>query len=159
MILSRRLLLACALGGASARAATLGDDGMYHEPWFVESFLDLPDDLEAAATANQRLVAAWELRGCPACRRVHLENFSRADIVDYLRPRFAFVQLDIIGARVVTALDGARLAEKALAGREKINGTPTFQVFDRKGKELDRMEGFVPADRFLAFFRRLATDE
>lgn len=158
MILGRRAMVGGLIAAGPVQAATLGDDGLYHEPWFVESFLDLPDDLATAKAAGQRLVLAWELRGCPFCRRTHLENFSQPAIADYLRARFAFVQLDFVGARDVTYLDGGTLPEKALAARLAVRGTPTFQVFDAAGREVDRLEGFVPAEPFLGFFRRVAPD-
>jgi len=33
----------------------LGDDGLHRQPWFLESFLDLPDDLTAAQERGKRL--------------------------------------------------------------------------------------------------------
>ena len=52
---------ALALGGGlrPAGAATLGDDGLYNQDWFVESFLELSDDL---AEANSRMEAEKELK-------------------------------------------------------------------------------------------------
>ena len=37
-------------GSANAKQGELnvGDDGLYHQDWFVESFLDLRDDLKEA---------------------------------------------------------------------------------------------------------------
>ena len=34
--------------GARADEPILTDDGLYKQPWFLESFLDLSDDLEGA---------------------------------------------------------------------------------------------------------------
>ncbi len=57
--------------GGRANAASdriepiLGDDGMYHQPWFLNSFLDLKEDLAEAAEAGKRFVVMWEQRGCP----------------------------------------------------------------------------------------------
>src|SRR5689334_14726702 len=65
---TRRGLLALAVGAAFAgrRAAaaepTVGEDGLYHEPWFLQSFLDLREDLESAAAGGKRLAIMWELR-------------------------------------------------------------------------------------------------
>jgi hypothetical protein len=44
------------LGVAPARAdePILTDDGLYKQPWFIESFLDLSDDLEAAHKDGKR---------------------------------------------------------------------------------------------------------
>ena len=61
-MLSRRLFLAgsaaCAVAPRAAAAeAILTDDGLYRQPWFLESFLELPDDLAGASEAiNARFV-------------------------------------------------------------------------------------------------------
>jgi len=55
----------------------LGDDGMYHQPWFVNSFLDPKEDLVEATEAGKRFVVMWEQRGCPYCRETHMVNFAR----------------------------------------------------------------------------------
>ena len=78
--------------GGRANAASeriepiLGEDGMYHQPWFVNSFLDLKEDL---AEAGKRFVVMWEQRGCPYCRETHMVNFARPDINLYVRENFA----------------------------------------------------------------------
>src|SRR6478672_7163257 len=76
-MLSRRSFLNSVLAGSAAggiglphidvaRAeAVLTEDGFYREPWFLESFLELADDLAAAGEKKKRLAIMWELRGCP----------------------------------------------------------------------------------------------
>ena len=70
---------------------------------------------------------------------------------------FDVVALDFAGARMVIFPDGTSAAEKAMARRQGIDGPPVFQVFDRDGRERHRLEGFAPADEFLAFFRAIAS--
>ena len=54
MIARRNLLAGIASSGAllalgaSAEQPILTDDGLYKQPWFLESFLDLAEDLEGA---------------------------------------------------------------------------------------------------------------
>ena len=72
MIARRALLTAPAVLATRpvfARAAP--DEDMPREPWFIDSFLDLRDDLAAATAAGKRLAVAWELRGCPPCIALH----------------------------------------------------------------------------------------
>ena len=95
--------------------AVLTEDGLYREPWFVESLLELPDDLASATKSGKRFAIMWELRGCPYCRETHLVNFARADIADYIKANFDVLQLNIIGSRNVTDFDGTEMSEKALA--------------------------------------------
>src|SRR5262245_27002785 len=95
--------LALGLAGGRVRAeAVLTVDGLYRQPWFLESFLELADDLAAAANSGKRFAVMWELRGCPYCRETHLVNLARPDIADYVKANFDILQFNIIGSRKVT---------------------------------------------------------
>ncbi|HVY56292.1 MAG TPA: thioredoxin family protein [Xanthobacteraceae bacterium] len=167
MLTRRQIVLgggAGLLSVAGARAeAELTDDGLYREPWFIESFLELTDDLEAAHKAGRRLAVIWELKGCPYCRETHLVNFARPDIADYVKSNFDVLQLNIIGSRRVTDFDGTELGEKQLAARYGVRYTPTFQFFPETPaglkdetptkREVARMAGYLRPDDFLAMFR------
>src|SRR2546430_8044349 len=87
-------------------AAVLTEDGLYKQPWFLESFLELADDLQGAANLGKRFAIMWELRGCPYCRETHLVNFARPDIEEYIKGNFEILQLNITGSRKVTDFDG-----------------------------------------------------
>jgi thioredoxin-related protein len=167
---TRRALIAGAgaltLAGAPARradAAIVTDDGLYREPWFIESFLELADDLETAHGHGKRLALIWELKGCPYCRQTHLVNFARPDIADYVKANFDVLLLNIIGSRKVTDFDGTEFTEKQIAAKYGVRYTPTIQFFpetvaDLKGKAVDRREvtritGYLEPDDFLAMFR------
>jgi thioredoxin-related protein len=167
---SRRSFLAgaaalCAGSNANqARAAAiLGDDGLYRQPWFLDSLLELPDDLAAAAQAGKRLAVIWELRGCPYCRKMHLINFARPEIEAYVRQHFEILQLNIVGAREVTDFDGERLGEKQMAAKYGVRVTPTFQFFPEqpaglghkapREREVARAQGYLEPKPFLAMFR------
>ncbi|HKS85077.1 MAG TPA: thioredoxin family protein [Pseudolabrys sp.] len=169
MIGRRALLLgigsavALAMTRARAEEPILTDDGLYRQPWFLESFLDLADDLEGARKEGKRFVVMWELRGCPYCKETHFVNFSQPRISDYVKANFEVLQLNIIGSRKVTDFDGQELSEKALAVKYGVRFTPTFQFFGEnaatlKGlppakREVNRAAGYMLPDDFLAMFR------
>ena len=73
---------------ARAEAPVLTEDGLYRQPWFIESFLELGDDLEAARKANKRFAIMWELKGCPYCKETHFVTLARPDIA-YVHMRSA----------------------------------------------------------------------
>ena len=170
-MLSRRLFLAgLAAGGlgswnadAAQAKAVMTDDGFYREPWFLESFLELADDLAAATENKKRFAIMWELRGCPYCRETHLMNFAKPEIEDFVRQRFDILQLNIIGAREVTDFDGEKMSEKRLAERYGIRFTPTFQFFPERAaglathkpreREVARAQGYLLPAHFLAMFK------
>jgi thioredoxin-related protein len=166
MLTRRRLLTGFAAFGLAAPARAepvLTEDGLYRQPWFLESFLELPEDLQGAANLGKRFAIMWELRGCPYCRETHLVNFARPDIEAYIKANFDILQLNIIGSRKVTDFDGAEMSEKALAARYGIRFTPTFQFFPESTsglgekapdkREVARAPGYMRPDDFLALFR------
>jgi len=173
-MLSRRLLLAGLAagglgpwrGGAAQAEAVMTDDGFYREPWFLESFLELADDLAAAAENKKRFTVMWELRGCPYCRETHLVNFAKPEIASYIRERFEILQLNIIGSREVTDFDGEKLTEKRFAQKYGVRGVPVFQFFPDSAaglgkktpreREVARGQGYIEPQPFLDMFRFVA---
>ena len=166
-MLSRRMFFAgaaalAALPGVAQSAAMMTEDGIYRQPWFIDSFLELADDLDTAAGKGKRLVVMWELKGCPYCRDTHLINFARADIESYVKERFDVLQLNIIGDREVTDFDGEKLPEKRLAQKYGLHGTPSFQFFPERSaglgakppreREVLRMQGYLKPDAFKHMF-------
>jgi thioredoxin-related protein len=157
------LMMAGRSGAARADSPVLGEDGLYHEPWFIDSFLELAEDLDDAAKRGKRFALMWELRGCPYCRETHLVNFARPDIAEFVRSNFDIVQLNIVGARKVTDFDGSELYEKQFAARYGVHFTPTIQFFPPGGaglkdkeparREVARIAGYLRPDDFLAMFR------
>jgi thioredoxin-related protein len=163
-MLNRRILLAAALLPGSAHAAArLGEDGLYQHDWYLESFLDLAEDLAAATAAGKRLAILWGLKGCPACRRMHEVHLADPATEAYVRANFEILHLNHIGARVVTDFDGRKLGEKALADAYAIRFTPSIQFLPERAeglggrapraREVARMPGLLEPAAFLAMFR------
>lgn len=168
--MSRRQALA-AIGGAAlaVRVApavarpVLGDDGLYHLDWYLQSFLDLKEDLQGATEKGKRLAVLWGLKGCPACKRLHEVHMLDPAIESYIRENFEVVHLNHIGARDVTDFDGATMSEKALAQAYGVRFTPTLQFFPDSAdglaarkpqdREVARMPGLLEPPEFLAMFR------
>jgi thioredoxin-related protein len=147
----------------AAKEPELSPEGLITEPWFLQSFLDLADDLATAHKQGKRYVVMWELRGCPYCRETHLVNLAQPRIADYINANFDVLQLNIIGDRKVKDFDGTELSEKALAAKYGIRFTPTFQFFRESPEDLTnlapakrevaRAPGYLRPDDFLALFR------
>ena len=148
---------------AAAEAPALNDDGLYEQPFFVQSFLDLAEDLELAADSGKRFAVMWELRGCPYCKETHLVNFADPEIRDFVSGNFDILQLNLIGSREVVDFDGEAMEERALARKWGVRFTPTTQFFPetldqvagRKGSEAEvaRMPGYFRPPHFLAMYR------
>lgn len=151
---------------APARAATVGDNGLHTQPFFLDTFLDMGEDLSEAAAEDKGLVILFEQRGCPYCREMHEVNFTHQKVLDYIVPRFNFVQIDLWGAREVTDFDGETMEERALARRWGVNFTPTVSFFSKatqvdgsaNGKMLEtaRLPGYFKPFHFTAMFEFIA---
>jgi thioredoxin-related protein len=156
---------ALALAGVprAEAAPVLTEDGYYREDWFIETFLELADDLEAARKRGKRFAVIWELRGCPYCKETHVVNFARPDIKDFVSKNFDILQLNILGARKVTDFDGQETSEKQLAAKYGVKFTPTIQFFPDtleglkamppQKREVMRIPGYLRPDDFLDVFR------
>jgi thioredoxin-related protein len=140
----------------------LGANGLYVQPWFLESFLELREDLEEAAAKGKRFVIFWEQKGCPYCKETHVVNLAKPEIAGYIQKHFVVLQLDLYGSRKVKDFDGEELAESALARKWGIRFTPTVQFFPPKldaakknGKELEvaRLPGYLKPFPFYVMFQ------
>jgi thioredoxin-related protein len=165
----RDALAALGLATLGLRAApalarpVLGDDGLYQLDWYLQSFLDLSEDLTGATEKRKRFAIMWGLKGCPACKRMHEVHLSDPAIERYVKDNFEILHLNHIGARVVTNFDGRKLSEKALGEAYGIRFTPTIQFFPEavdgiaaksgQAREVARMPGLLEPAEFLAMFR------
>jgi thioredoxin-related protein len=138
------------------------EDGMYKQPWFLETFLELSDDHAEASQAGKRFVVMWEQKGCPYCKEMHEVNFARPEIHEYIRDHFAVLQLNLWGSRAVVDFDGETLEERKLARKWRVNFTPTIQFLPAQlpatGKEpggdleVARMPGYFKPFHFISMF-------
>ncbi|MDG2205021.1 MAG: thioredoxin family protein [Alphaproteobacteria bacterium] len=173
--LSRRgMLTAIAAGAAGLMGAQIAhaakdrykpvqlENGQYTQSWFLNSFLELPDDMEEAKSNGKRFAILWEQEGCPYCRETHLTNLAIPKISDYIRANFDILQLDIWGGREIVDFDGMGMTEKTLAKRSQVRFTPTIQFFPNafsgatppvgKKAEVVRMPGYFRPFHFLSMF-------
>ena len=162
------LLLGSSVVAGSATGATIGPDGLHVQPWFLQSFLDLREDVAAAAAVGKRLALVIEQKGCVYCRDMHEVNLADPGTVAYIVERFEVLQLDLHGARPVTDTDGKELEERVFARRARAIATPTIIFLPREldaatskpitEVEVARMPGYLPPREFFAMFRYVAEE-
>jgi thioredoxin-related protein len=175
MVSRRALLTGSLVAGAGSLAiparpavakAVMTDDGIYREDWFIDTFLELADDLQNTVASGKQLAVIWELRGCPYCRATHLVNFAQPDIERYVRDHFDILELNIVGSRIVTDFDGQQLGEKQLAAKYGVRYTPTIQFFPDhaadlakkppREREVNRIQGYLAPKDFIHMFAYVA---
>jgi thioredoxin-related protein len=112
-------------GPSEPRVAPVkGDDGLWRQAWYGESFLNLREDLEDARAKGKRFAVVFEQTGCIYCTKMHTEVLAERYINDYVRENYVILQLDLRGAREVTDFDGEKLAESRLAEKWGVMFTP-----------------------------------
>lgn len=122
-----------------------GDDALYHQKWFNESFLNLREDFEEAKREGKRFAVIFEQRGCIYCIKMHKEVLAKKYINDYVRENYRIVQINMWGDREVTDFDGKVLTEKQLVRRWRVVFTPWIVFFKDDltgidGKEIQDLE-------------------
>ena len=127
---------------APARAADLlpppelGEDGLYDQPWYYDSFLDLREDMAEAQRQGKTLMIVWEQRGCPYCKRMNEVNFRLPRLVQKIKDHFLVIRLNLWGDREITDFDGEVTKEKDLANKWRVLFTPTLQFFPKTAAEM-----------------------
>lgn len=123
-------------------AATLGDDGLYNDPLFHDTFLDLGEDNAEATAQGKILMVLVEQNGCPYCREMHEVNFQRPEIRKIMEAKFFPIQLDLFGAREVTDFEGNAVEERDFIAGQNIQFTPTAVFYNSDGTEIFRLPGY-----------------
>lgn len=142
------------------------DTGLLAQPWYLQSFLELQNDLATAIEKGKRFAVVWAQKGCPYCERMHEQNYTIPAVADYVRKHFDVLQLNLHGERRVTDFDGEVLSENDLARKYGVTYTPTIQFFPAdpakaEGKpghkaEIERVRGYMKPVPFLAVFKYVA---
>lgn len=143
------------LSAANNDGVVVGDDGLYKQEWFIDSFLDLKEDHAEAAADGKGLIILFEQRGCPYCKELHKVNFAKNEIKEYINKNFNVLQLDMWGSRSVTDFDGKEYEERDLAKTWRVTFTPTVVFYSKdkspiKDGESARLPGYFKPFHFLS---------
>lgn len=122
----------------------------YHDKpgWFKESFLDIREDIEEAATAGKRVMLYFYQDGCPYCAKLLNDNFGNRAITEKARTGFDVIAINMWGDREVTDLSGEATTEKAFAAALRVQYTPTLLCMDEQGKVILRINGYFAPHKF-----------
>lgn len=91
---------------------------------------------------EQPLMVVFERKRCHACDVLHGGPFTRPEIESQLL-KLEAVQLDINSEKTILTPDGKKLSTKQWAEQLNINYSPTILFFDKRGKEIIRIESVV----------------
>jgi thioredoxin-related protein len=150
------LLLLCAVQAEEQPQPVALDAGMVNPgyvekpDWFVNSFLDIREDVSEAAAAGKRVLLYFYQDGCPYCRKLLDTNLALKDTEVRMRERFAVIAINLWGDREVTGFDGEQTTEKAFAKSLRVMFTPTLLFLDEAGAVVLRVNGYYPPHKFNA---------
>lgn len=156
------LIILCILfPHAALSKAEFTDDGKLltaqYPDWFLETFLDLNDDLKNARESGKKgLIVVFSTVGCSYCYKFANETLRDAEVVANLRRHFDAVALEIFSDDPAVTPWGEELPVKEFAKKIKADYTPAVYFFDLSGKPQLRIIGFSPPDRFLSAIRYVA---
>jgi len=128
-------------------------------PWFKESFLDLSEDLVEAKQNGRGLILYFHQEGCPYCKKLLNDNFSRPELVSKLTSQYDFIELNMWGDRSVIGFDGGELTEKTLAVKLRVMFTPTLVFINSNGKVEFRLNGYYSPHKFNTLLDYLASEK
>ncbi|WP_448588148.1 thioredoxin family protein [Thermocrinis sp.] len=127
-------------------------------PFLKPSFLNLREDVEEATKEGKYLFIMFHQEGCPFCDRMRRITFADRQVQEYYKRNFYMVEIDIRGALEVVDLDGQKLTERDFSRKHGIRATPTFMFFDKKGKILAKVPGYIEPNEFLLIGRWVAEE-
>jgi len=143
------LLMAAALAAAAPVAHTqvASPHAIEIPRWFVDSFLDLREDVAEARRDGKRVMIYFGQDGCPYCKLLMQTTFAETRVIDTMRKRFLPIALNLWGDRVVTWIDGRQMSEKQLGQMLRVQFTPTLLFFDERARVIVRLNGYQPPHR------------
>lgn len=116
--------------------------------WFLNSFLDLSEDIEELSSQNKRLILFLHQDSCPYCNLFVTKNLTDEKTKQKIQKYFAIVDVNIFGDKEVTDIDGEGYSEKDFAIKHNVQFTPTLIFFNEKGKQLLRLNGYINTQKF-----------
>ncbi len=139
------------VGQGAALDAGMVNPGYHEKPdWFVESFLDIREDVTEAAAVDRRVVLYFYQDGCPYCKKLLDTNLALKNTVDKFRGSFNVIAINMWGDREVTDFDGAATTEKEFARSLRVMFTPTLLFLDEQGGVVLRVNGYYAPHKFNA---------
>src|SRR5437016_163721 len=132
----KRLLLALLVAAVASGASA---DDPKTEPNKETSFRALSFDkaVEAAKKEDKVVFIDFYATWCGPCKKLDAETFSDGKVKKFFKDKMVPIKIDVD-------------KDKAMAAKFNIRAMPTMVMVGADGKEIGRLVGFRPAERFLA---------
>lgn len=130
------------------RGKLIGAQVVTHPEWFLQTFLDIPENAASAAGEGKHAILFFDSPGCPYCYKMIEENFKHSWYSDFIRENFNTIALNIHGDREVAFTEDLHPTEKELARLLNIRFTPTMLFLDSTNKTVLRIDGYRSVEDF-----------
>jgi thiol:disulfide interchange protein len=101
------------------------------------------DGFAKAKEENKSIITDFFTDWCGWCKKMDRDTYDNAAVIKELTPNFIMVKAD--------AEDKA--AGQKLATANKINGYPTFIIFDSQGNRREQVVGYKKPDEFIKIIK------
>jgi thioredoxin-related protein len=118
--------------------------------WFANSFLDIREDVNEAASAGKRIILYFYQDGCPYCKKLLDTNFALQQTENKTRKHYEVIAINMWGDREVTGFDAGMTTEKEFARSLRVMFTPTLLFLNEQGRITLRVNGYYPPHKFNA---------
>ncbi len=119
--------------------------------WFKLSFLELKVDIEEAKENNKSGVLLYfGQKRCPYCKKFIDDNFTKKDVLKYVKANFDVIGIDVRGTKTVVDFNNKELSEREFAVQQKANFTPTLIFYNLRGQMILKLVGYQSPYRFRA---------
>lgn len=113
--------------------------GKLHQQSFL---LKPPYNLQSLLASSKPLLLLFEQKKCYSCDELHNDIFKRKETLKQVN-RFNVVRLDMWSNDKLINMKGKAVSAKLLAKQLKVNYSPSFIFFDKKGKEVFRIDAYL----------------
>ncbi len=117
--------------------------------WFIPSFLDLNEDLnDALQKGKQGLMVYVGLKRCSYCQAFMENTLAKQDIASRVQRLFDAVGLDIFSNNEMLDPTGKAFTVASFVTAKKANYSPTMIFYGKEGRQLLKIVGYYPPERF-----------
>ncbi|MGB1110256.1 MAG: thioredoxin fold domain-containing protein [Gammaproteobacteria bacterium] len=125
--------------------------------WFLDSFLDLQDDLANARDQGKKgLMVVFSMPYCSHCKQFASKTLRDDQVVEKLTADFDAVHVDLFSDVNMVSPTGESMSVKAFGKREKADFTPAVFFYDLEGKRMLRLIGYQSPERFMTVLSYLS---
>jgi len=127
--------------------------------WFLDSFLDLQEDVQNARAAGKKgLMVVFSLPQCSHCKMFAAKTLRDPAVEAAVRHSFDAVHVNLFSDIEMVSPQGEAMSVKEFGRQERADFTPAIYFYDVEGRRVLRIIGYHPAERFIRVLRYVSEE-